>query len=911
MDIRRTDREASLASVAGELEMEEQGDGAKLLKSKVNSMNLEVVTRMAPMELTISPQLLSPLSNFLHSSKVSTPGLILPARSPALDNLRVLAAGCRACSTKGHVSDVLRARGTKDVDVRAAGFTVRFKLEPQSVTATAARPPSPGGSISDEGMGGIYAEEGVAFGGAEGQSEKAAGSNTVKMPVPPGSAKCTAEASSNDELRGSPTCLELAVGCCIYQKGKYLLGHAEGEKSTMPQSRPPPGLSLRTPSPPPPPPPLPSVRENTTATGVDRRVADERGRKLVNPPEERTRGDLSPGTQRSTAEGTESTTQPTSSAFPSVEGSHPQKPQEVGTAHWGGGPGPRPCEEALVIVQSLRVPLSDPHYFRVSDLSVYLGMPRTEEGNDHGEGLVQRTQVLGGRDSADDGWMGELLITRCAVVGNPRQPGTRADAMLSRIRVEVSKEAVAAVTRLTLSLKRAIASPPPSPSYSRTRNLSWEVEELVSPPRILSPPWEADPENRARRWGAGQATSPRSVTSSSYRSAMLTAGVTNNWSSSIPLPRLALLSGLTTLRLNVSLAGVQAKVLSRGLLDSDSGDGEGDIVDTGPPPEESATIRRVRLRAERAHRCIRRVAKQLVERIHPAATSAGYHQACRLFCDEMGALGYDQSALDDVVQTLLETAAKIRDLPGHDEGDEDRKENPQFPSAMPPPSASAPQQPETPAMRGKPGGGVAEMSGERADVRELVEAGIAALPTLSVSDFGDAGGDDDSGGVGHEQLVLDIASVEASGLTLALTRLTYDTRFITTAEAITVRDADGIRILSAGRVDLSDGNNSKGATTGMSNAVGIDGAGVVLGASKKSSATPKISASRLKRQQARKLQEIDTTSAKEKVEAAAANLAENQKRETSALLISFMACDKRHIFGCGGDSPNVIAAVGR
>lgn len=136
-------------------------------------------------------------------------------------------------------------------------------------------------------------------------------------------------------------------------------------------------------------------------------------------------------------------------------------------------------------------------------------------------------------------------------------------------------------------------------------------------------------------------------------------------------------------------------------------------------------------------------------------------------------------------------------------------------------------------------------------------------------------------------------ATQASGLTLALTRLTYDTRFTTTAEAITVRDSNGIRILSAGRIGLGDGNSGKRATTGKSHAAGVDGAGVATGASKKSNAPVKISASRLKRQQARKLQERDTTSAKEKVEAAAANLAENQKRETSALLISFMACDKR------------------
>lgn len=241
-----------------------------------------------------------------------------------------------------------------------------------------------------------------------------------------------------------------------------------------------------------------------------------------------------------------------------------------------------------------------------------------------------------------------------------------------------------------------------------------------------------------------------------------TPGIANNWSGSIPLPRLALLSGLTTFRLNLSLAGVQAKVLSRGLLDDDAGDGEGDTVDTGPLPEGSATTQRVRLRVERARRCVRRVAKQLVERIHPAATSAGYRQACRLFRDEMGALGYDQSILDDAVQVLLETAAKIRDLPGNDEGDRDEKEAPQSPSAMPSSSAAAQQQPEMAAMPERPGGDAAEMSEERADVRELIEAGMAALPALPVSDNGGAGSGDGSGTVGQKQLILDIAFVEVS-----------------------------------------------------------------------------------------------------------------------------------------------------
>lgn len=43
MDVKRTDRKASLASVAGEVEMEEQGDGAKLLKSKARMFSVGVV----------------------------------------------------------------------------------------------------------------------------------------------------------------------------------------------------------------------------------------------------------------------------------------------------------------------------------------------------------------------------------------------------------------------------------------------------------------------------------------------------------------------------------------------------------------------------------------------------------------------------------------------------------------------------------------------------------------------------------------------------------------------------------------------------------------------------------------------------------------------------------------------------
>lgn len=106
-----------------------------------------------------------------------------------------------------------------------------------------------------------------------------------------------------------------------------------------------------------------------------------------------------------------------------------------------------------------------------------------------------------------------------------------------------------------------------------------------------------------------------------------------------------------------------------------------------------------------------------------------------------------------------------------------------------------------------------------------------------------------------------------------------------------MRDSDGIRILSAGRIGESDGDDEK--LLGKSDTAGVDDVEGATGGNNKSNASTKMSASRLKRHQARKGQERDTTSAREKVEAAAATLAENQKKETSALLISFMACDKR------------------
>lgn len=275
-------------------------------------------------------------------------------------------------------------------------------------------------------------------GGGEVKTEDETAANAASATARPvGAVKGGAGASPR-------TCLELTVGCCIYQKGRYLLGHAEGVESPTGTPRNPSGLSPRVPPPPPPslphsPTPLPPVREEDNGKGVEGGIDGEHREGPGNSTEERTGREAPPGMQPSTTTTTQSPPHTPSSASKRV-GKRVQHTTTHGTGdtHWGGGPGPQPCREALTIVQSLRVPLSDPHYFRITDLSMYLGVTGAEEQCEvGGEALVQRSQVLGGQDNADEGWTGELLVTRCAVVGNPRQPGTRADAMLSRIRVEV------------------------------------------------------------------------------------------------------------------------------------------------------------------------------------------------------------------------------------------------------------------------------------------------------------------------------------------------------------------------------------------------------------------------------------------------------------------------------------------
>ncbi|CAM9545073.1 unnamed protein product, partial [Sphacelaria rigidula] len=94
----------------------------------------------------------------------------------------------------------------------------------------------------------------------------------------------------------------------------------------------------------------------------------------------------------------------------------------------------------------------------------------------------------------------------------------------------------------------------------------------------------------------------------------------------------------------------------------------------GPLPSENSRGRGAHhksARRKRARRCVRRVVKQLVGRTHPAVDSPGFGQACRLFRDEMAAMGYDSATSDGILRALIETNEGIRDNEGQDGGDND------------------------------------------------------------------------------------------------------------------------------------------------------------------------------------------------------------------------------------------------
>lgn len=323
-----------------------------------------------------------------------------------------------------------------------------------------------------------------------------------------------------------------------------------------------------------------------------------------------------------------------------------------------------------------------------------------------------------------------------------------------------------AVASLARSLEQAVASPRPLP-VERHRSLSWGTEDgdwaRIPPPRVLPPPWQslADDSGTSNdsRWDGVEAFSPSSTGSDRSATSNQTKGTSNNWSRAVPLPRLALLSGLTTLRLNVSLAGLQARVPSRGLAgDTDESAGANRAEKVDPVSTTlSPGARLERTRTGRARRCIQRVTRQLLERIHPAQSSPGYRESCRLFRDEMGALGYDQDVLSDVLRVLVETTVRFRDPRWQDEAKEEEVDGECLPPSMTSPAGSVPG---SPMAETSDDGGVPT---ERDEAREMIEAGMAVLQKVPVSDDGDDRvGDADGNVAREEQLSLDIISVEVS-----------------------------------------------------------------------------------------------------------------------------------------------------
>lgn len=359
------------------------------------------------------------------SPQVATPGTLLLPRSPALDDLRRLAAGCRACSTKGHVERALRARGVKTVDLRAAGVTVRLELEPASGDGFAR---DSGAPATGEGCVGTRRGSGSVSGGTgsartrEGADEAAVGPATTRR-----------------------TYFKLSVGCCTYQKGKYLTRHVDGEPPAGARLYSSPLVHLSRPPPPPlPPPPRPPpfspVARLSPPSRLPTSSRDPFGRSEDAVQDRNWRADpVASGDSETGRVSRQSTDELGGSPRGPApgDGGSGVRPHAGDGAHWGGGKGPRPSKAALATIQSLRVPLSDPHYVRVSGLSLCLAKTGGGGGVEAAGGSF--TEIIGGGDNAREGWNGELVLTRCAVLGNPGQPRVRADAVLSLVRVEVRR----------------------------------------------------------------------------------------------------------------------------------------------------------------------------------------------------------------------------------------------------------------------------------------------------------------------------------------------------------------------------------------------------------------------------------------------------------------------------------------
>lgn len=295
----------------------------------------------------------------------------------------------------------------------------------------------------------------------------------------------------------------------------------------------------------------------------------------------------------------------------------------------------------------------------------------------------------------------------------------------------------------------------------RARRCSWETDDSdwarIPPPPISQPPWGGqdvigiDSDHRVVSEEPDQSNKETNRSNG-------WSGESYNWASAIPLPRLALLSGLTALRLNVSLAGVYVRVPSKGLRgdvdDQAREKGHGEQFDNHESPSVKASpVGGQRCsRMQRVRRCVRRMARQLVERIHPVGASPGYRQASRLFRDEMSAMGYDQTTLGAVLQALAETSASLRDSVRQDES-KDENTSPSLSVLSPSddgPVRSTAEMPDGPST-----------NEERDDVRELVEAGMSLIDKEPRTDHN--GSDSNNNNLGDPAL-LDVFSIEVGSI---------------------------------------------------------------------------------------------------------------------------------------------------
>ncbi|CAM9768482.1 unnamed protein product, partial [Choristocarpus tenellus] len=231
---------------------------------------------------------------------------------------------------------------------------------------------------------------------------------------------------------------------------------------------------------------------------------------------------------------------------------------------------------------------------------------------------------------------------------------------------------------------------------------------------------------------------------------------------------------------------------------------------------------------------------RLAEGGRGAAEGPGFREACRLFRDEMAALGHAPSAINAVVENvmgevprLVKSASGLGGVVGKGsqtglfEGSQVQSRDGEGEAVLPDATMAEKEKVVTVDNVGTTVGGLGVDCASIATEAEIEDAeegvvtrAMLLLPFCRMHDVGGDGGVDALNSLNSLNSEIEAPaalSVQVSGLTFSHHRLTYDHRVSATADGIAILDEDGIRILEAGCVaNPSEGgvvDSQRGAAT--------------------------------------------------------------------------------------------------